>query len=1117
MVGIRGGETVGRAYVEILADGDGLPASIRKEFDEAAGEINEVGEEHGDEYAEGARKAMRRNRPATHAEQEEMFKVAAHRMRALADETLTPYFKRTEQRLRKFGGGSLGERMVENFRRDFLKAGGYDAIFSTDESGDAILKDLTPMMEKALKEMQAEERKVNAQRDAEFRSLTGKMVQSESRMNTALAGLGRDRAARERRENKEALRDWDLTFKEMERAVTDREAAIRKAEIDRINRLEQLTVSVKKLTSAHKVDRDERERLLALTKDLNKEFTKTTRIGGGDTDSINKTLLNMERRLRVLSPGLVGFNNRLDRTAETTGRLFGRGSRSELLNFFGSVTEGISRLAFSIPKLGEKFLTFGRLVKSGEGVVASLRTAFTGAASGGSSLAASLTAAAVAIPVVVVVVGTLVAAVSLLLGTLTALASTISFALVGGLAALAGSIAPIVAGFGVLAIAIRSMSDEQKKMAKEAFKPLIAGFKEIGEAAANSIFGGKGSKEMEDTASRFKQTISNMANALTSSNMKTLVTEIGTEIGKIGNRWSDAIDSPGFRHFLDVMSETLPKQMQSLGQIVQNVVAAMGNTLIAMQPLVETFLNWLEKITGQWAKWTGTDEGQRKMIAFFERAVDSAKSLGHFLKELGGLFADLLFNATGNDAGNSLFDSMADSIAKFRKYIDDGKLEQWFTDSKKFAEDLGGALKTLGNILDKLDSPEFRAFATLMVYSLEQTLDAVSNLIDPVLDLAAALKDLFSGDFEGFAQNMGKMLLDSFTFGHADEVIQLWKDTGSDIVQGLWDGIVEKFTEFISWVGSLPQKLIDAFRIPLGIASPSTVFMQIGRDIILGLLGGLAEMAGQAITFLGSLALQMAGALLSGLGQGFQQVGALSAQFAGNLRTWIGGALDWVGQKAQQIGSFFSGALSNAFRTAQGAASTLGGFLRGALSTALEAARSAGSRIASFFSGALSTAFRGAKSAADGVKNAISGIGSVIGGVISKVRDLISWLGRIKVPKLNPGGGVPFVPGIKRGGLVDAFSGLYQRQKMGRGGFANFAQNYQIGESGREAIVPLNRPLGQVDPAVRALSAFAQGKWGGNTTNNQRTIDASGWTIISPNDSETVAKEMLDALTQKIM
>jgi len=39
----------------------------------------------------------------------------------------------------------------------------------------------------------------------------------------------------------------------------------------------------------------------------------------------------------------------------------------------------------------------------------------------------------------------------------------------------------------------------------------------------------------------------------------------------------------------------------------------------------------------------------------------------------------------------------------------------------------------------------------------------------------------------------------------------------------------------------------------------------------------------------------------------------------------------------------------------------------------------------------------------------------------------------------------------------------------------NTAQTRIIAEAGPEAVVPLNRPLSQVDPSVRWLSALAQG------------------------------------------
>ena len=70
-----------------------------------------------------------------------------------------------------------------------------------------------------------------------------------------------------------------------------------------------------------------------------------------------------------------------------------------------------------------------------------------------------------------------------------------------------------------------------------------------------------------------------------------------------------------------------------------------------------------------------------------------------------------------------------------------------------------------------------------------------------------------------------------------------------------------------------------------------------------------------------------------------------------------------------------------------------------------------------------------------------------------------------------------------------------------------------VGEAGPEAIVPLNRPLNQVDPAVRALSAVAQGKAVPMTGAGGRSVNVGGLTIITPTkDPAAVARETVNRL-----
>jgi len=132
----------------------------------------------------------------------------------------------------------------------------------------------------------------------------------------------------------------------------------------------------------------------------------------------------------------------------------------------------------------------------------------------------------------------------------------------------------IAAGIGVVVAAIAGMSDAQKAMVKTAIKPFVSGMKEIGQAAADSIFGGAGSAEMVARGNQFRDTIAHMTNALTSSNMMGLVKQVGGAVADVGNGWAKSLDSPGFKHFLDVMAKSLPDQIKGLGHILTGVVAA---------------------------------------------------------------------------------------------------------------------------------------------------------------------------------------------------------------------------------------------------------------------------------------------------------------------------------------------------------------------------------------------------------------------------------------------------------------------------------------------------------------------------------------------------------------
>lgn len=83
-------------------------------------------------------------------------------------------------------------------------------------------------------------------------------------------------------------------------------------------------------------------------------------------------------------------------------------------------------------------------------------------------------------------------------------------------------------------------------------------------------------------------------------------------------------------------------------------------------------------------------------------------------------------------------------------------------------------------------------------------------------------------------------------------------------------------------------------------------------------------------------------------------------------------------------------------------------------------------------------------------------------------------------------------------------------QEFASGGIIPYTQRIIAGEDGAEAVVPLNRPLSQVDPSVRFLSAVAQGLATGGVG---KTIDVGGLTVIAPQaDPHAVAVHTVNEL-----
>lgn len=156
-----------------------------------------------------------------------------------------------------------------------------------------------------------------------------------------------------------------------------------------------------------------------------------------------------------------------------------------------------------------------------------------------------------------------------------------------------------------------------------------------------------------------------------------------------------------------------------------------------------------------------------------------------------------------------------------------------------------------------------------------------------------------------------------------------------------------------------------------------------------------------------------------------------------------------VGQIASQVGQIWANPPT-----------TIRGFMSGI-----------GQTIGAFFQPAIGIA----SAARDGIVAAWRALPGLITGALSGLKGVISSLLdfsgiRVKLPSI-PAIRAPQITGLPQTAVGGVFGG---------------GQARIIAEAGPEAVVPLNRPLSQVDPAVRDLSAYAQGLAGGGSGDGQR-------------------------------
>lgn len=487
----------------------------------------------------------------------------------------------------------------------------------------------------------------------------------------------------------------------------------------------------------------------------------TVRLGeyeNGLGDAARDTRL-LRRELAVARVDMLQTTPVIDRQAaswrqlsDRLGRITGRGSRNNFLNFIGSVnrnlTGALGGAVFGFRRATSTTRAFFDLLRSGQADAETVAELFNRIRSSMNTFATNLAGVAFSFSTLIGLLGVASASLSGLGAILTALVSTISFGLVGGLGALAGALLPVAAGVGAVALAVRGLSDDMKDNIKDAAEPLGDELDKLSDIAAGAVFG-----NVENQLERLSKA---------SLGWRDAVRGVGEAISRIGDFWLDAIESPGFTAFREAMTQFLPSATEQLGRSLVNTVAGIGGVFRALIPLTQRFLGWLEDITGSFNEFANSDRGQRRLVRFFERAGDSAAVLGDFLGAASGFLGELLGQTRG--VGNILFERMADSLQEATEWLTSPEGRQAMGEWAQFALDFGSALGDafLGvvDLFDALDTPATRAAAIDFFEALGEIFREIGDVATDVINFFDALFDAMSPVLGPIAKGIVNFLRD---------------------------------------------------------------------------------------------------------------------------------------------------------------------------------------------------------------------------------------------------------------------------------------------------------------------------------------------------------------------
>ena len=841
-------------------------------------------------------------------------------------------------------------------------------------------------------------------------------------------------------------------------------------------------------------------------------------------------------RVRSIEGAFDSIALRINRSGGFVGTIFGKGSRNNFLNFFGSAVGGLvnmlsvpftlmSKLAGGVSQLAEGFkvLRLGG-ASTMEALSALAARAAPAAVAGLAALAVAVSAAAVALPI-------LVSGLWLLIGALTALVGSISIGIVGGLLALGPAIAGLAAGLGAAFLVFQRMGKEGTKAAASLDR-IKKAFADLGDSA---------SEESDRVAAQIEDTIVPAINGAKPV-MRSLVTAFGEVMADLGRK----VQNSEFQQRLAEWGRSLPRLFTDMGGAFNSLGTGLVSFFAGVLPVAERFASSFNGLMERFREWATSLEGQNQIKTWMDQAWTAANNLWGIVSNLAGAIGKIFTSGDAN-AGNDMLDTLSRKAEEFNKWLGspDGKekMKQFFSDARELADKLWEIIKNVGETLENLDTDKARSDFLTIVEGAKKMAEAIKTLSRAVEVLTKVMLP-------------AKTLIDAIVGG------------GSSKKSSSTPSLDTKFPASDSWsklTGGGPsqadekeqQRRLDAMASAVEKSQERVraAFRQTERDTQNSTPGPKAEWYEQSKANITSWSEHFGG-----------MSSKTSTSMVETIGTWTQDTLakmgEWSSTSGQKVAEWFTGAETEA----SGGKSRLKAIFDGIPTDATTSLAGLPLAVANPFTLGLTLAQIPLSLLPSSVSSELGRSGPAATGALAALPTLIGnpftqayglAQGILKLfPQATQLGlaGVPGAASSALSGLAGAIGGAFsaayetatrwlaniravvssmlslssQASNIGRstaGGQTAFATGgvvfgptrALIGEAGPEMVVPLTRPLSLISPAVREVAAFAQGKTamasGGIAGARSIVIQPGAIVVNSPNaNPELVAESVLDRL-----